>query len=372
MNARVASVLIGPGAQRLAEIEERAKKRFYVEGRDHVLLDFLNVAEEGTVEALAPASPVAEGATASVKLVELALHDGGAAVGKLDGLDICVANAAGLVGKTVKVRVERVLPDLAYGTLVERSKAADEPLTAESLAEKPTRAPAKRKAADGEDAAEAEVEAEVESGVAVDDAAEIEFPEGLLEAEEAGGEDEIVSGEATGEDGTPATPKKRTRRGSRGGRRRRKPVADGAEPADGPSVEEVVAEEDVEGDAADVSANGAVTEPPKPRPARAPRSGAPRIHVPSDALGREGDDDEQADEPGPVLSSEDPAADGDTPTPKKRTRRGSRGGRRRRKPAGATATAEGGEDAVDESSENGAVETALAEVVAEPTTPDEA
>jgi ribonuclease G len=371
MNARVASVLIGPGAQRLAEIEERAKKRFYVEGRDHVLLDFLNVAEEGTVEALAPASPVAEGATASVKLVELALHDGGAAVGKLDGLDICVANAAGLVGKTVKVRVERVLPDLAYGTLVERSKAADEPLTAESLAEKPTRAPAKRKAADGEETAEAEAEVEVESDGA-EDVAELELPEGLLEAEEAAAEDELVSGEATAEDGTPTTPKKRTRRGSRGGRRRRKPVADGAEPADGPSVQEV-AGEDADEDAADVSANGAVTEAPKPRPARAPRSGAPRIHVPSDDLGRDSEDDDQAEEPGPALNSDDPAADGDTPaTPKKRTRRGSRGGRRRRKPAGAAATAESGEDASEESSENGVVETALAEVVVEPTTPDEA
>jgi ribonuclease G len=376
MNARVASVLIGPGAQRLAEIEERAKKRFYVEGRDHVLLDFLNVAEEGTVEALAPASPVAEGGTAQVKLVELALHDSGAAVGKLDGLDICVANAAALVGKTVKVRVERVLPDLAYGTLVERSKAADEPLTAESLAEKPTRAPAKKKAADGEESVEAEVDVDVD-----EDIVELELPEGLLESEEAGSEDELASGEATSEDGSPVTPKKRTRRGSRGGRRRRKPVADGAEPADGPSVEETTDEatDDDGAEADDAPGNGAVTETPKPRPARAPRSGAPRIHVPSDDLGRDGDgeddgeDDRQPDEPGPALNSEDPATDGETPTtPKKRTRRGSRGGRRRRKPAGATATAEGGEDAAADSTENGAVETALAEVVAEPTTPDEA
>jgi ribonuclease E len=149
-----------------------------------------------------------------------------------------------------------------------------------------------------------------------------------------------------------------------------------------------------------VPANGAVPEP-KPRAARAPRSSGPRIHVPSDDFGRDGesDDDGPAEEPGPVVDSEDPAAegpvstaDGDTPaTPKKRTRRGSRGGRRRRKPAGATASAGSGEDVSEDGadevadpgpdditapdpedvSENGAIETALAEVVAEPTTPDE-
>jgi ribonuclease E len=238
--------------------------------------------------------------------------------------------------------------------------------------------------------------------------AELEFPEGLLEAEEAATEDELVVGEAAGEDGTPATPKKRTRRGSRGGRRRRKPVGDGAEPADGPSVEEA-AGDDVADDASadELPANGAVAEP-KRRPART-RSSGPKIHVPSDDFGRDGETDDEgpAEEPGPVVDSEDPAAegdvstaDGDTPAaPKKRTRRGSRGGRRRRKPAGAAASAEGADDAPEDGadelaetgaddftatgtedvadagsedvSDNGAVETALAEVVAEPTTPDE-
>jgi ribonuclease G len=371
LNARVASVLIGPGAQRLVEIEERAKKRFYVEPREHVLLDFLHVAEEGTVEALQPASPVAEGATTSLKLVELALHDGGAAVGKLEGLDVCVANAAALVGKTVKVRIERVLPEMTYATLVERAKAADEPLTAESLAEKPTRAPAKKKPTDAEDGAEAtEVEADLDLDVEVEDEEPgIELPEGLLDAEEAAPEEDVPTAEgadsADSAEGDPAAPKKRTRRGSRGGRRRKKPATAGGE-ADADA--EADTDADVETEPSDepseaapdvaqvATANGDA--PPKRAP-RPPR--APRIHVPSERLGRDGGD-EPAEEPGPTVDSGDPAGeDSDVPaTPKKRTRRGSRGGRRRRKPAGAAAAA--GED--------GAVETALAEAIAEPTIPD--
>jgi ribonuclease G len=351
MNARVASVLIGPGAQRLSEIEERAKKRFFVEPREHVLLDFLSVTEEGTVEALAPESPVAEGATASLKLVELALHDSGAAVGKLDGLDVSVANAAALVGKTVKVRIERVLPEMAYATLVERAKTTDEPLTAESLAEKPTRAPAKKKPTDE---AAVEVEGEEEEELVLDEVELVDEEEPLDSDEPA--EEEVVEAEA-GEgavEGVPVTPKKRTRRGSRGGRRRRKPAGAGAGAAAAEGNGGEPTADDAELEEVDEPGEEAVDERPAARAPRAPRAAGPRIHVPDAALGREdeGDDEEQ------VTDSPDgaPSEDGNAP-PRKRTRRGSRGGRRRRKPAAATAEA--------------GVEAAVAEAIVEPTTSDE-
>jgi hypothetical protein len=97
--------------------------------------------------------------------------------------------------------------------------------------------------------------------------------------------------------------KKRTRRGTRGGRGRKKPEA--------------------AGDAAeDATDNG--------------RPSGPRIHVPPPDL--EATDD--ADEPEPAVDAvakvdvaEAPAAEGDTPAKKKRSRRGSRGGRKRKKPA---------------------------------------
>ena len=55
---------------------------------------------------------------------------------------------------------------------------------------------------------------------------------------------------------------------------------------------------------------------------------APVIHLPERNLGRNGDDAE----------GQDDAAGGEGGAQKRSTRRGSRGGRNRRKPAGATAT----------------------------------
>ncbi len=80
----------------------------------------------------------------------------------MDGLDVCVGEAATLVGKKVKVRVERVLDGVAYATLVRRAgKKAPEPLTAEAEAEKPTRKPpARRTAAGAVDGVAEDVDAE--------------------------------------------------------------------------------------------------------------------------------------------------------------------------------------------------------------------
>ena len=58
-----------------------------------------------------------------------------------------VANAAKQVGKKVEVQIERVLDDAAYATLVSQAVAPDEPITAESEAEKPTRRSASAMAA---------------------------------------------------------------------------------------------------------------------------------------------------------------------------------------------------------------------------------
>src|SRR6185312_8725199 len=99
-----------------------------------------------------------------LQLVEVDRYDGAAAVGKLDGLDIVVADAASLVGKRVKVRVERVLDGRAYAVAVRKTKATPEPLTAEGEAEKPTRKPPARKGAavakESETAVEEDVVAE--------------------------------------------------------------------------------------------------------------------------------------------------------------------------------------------------------------------
>jgi ribonuclease G len=143
----IASVLVGPGARRLVELEALTKKRFFLEGKPQTHLDHLVVLSEGKLTDLAPAAPVEEESEVMLQLVEVDRHDAAAAVGKLDGLDVVVAEAAGLVGKRQKVRIERVLDGRAYGVLTRKAKEAPEPLTAEGEAEKPTRKPPARKGA---------------------------------------------------------------------------------------------------------------------------------------------------------------------------------------------------------------------------------
>jgi len=288
LNAKVASILVGPGASRLAAIEEETRRRFLVVGRSDVPTDHFEVLGKGTLESLLSEAPVKEGAEIELKLGEVGLHDVNAGVGKLDGLAVIVGNAAGLVGKKAKVRVERVLDGVAYATLLGGAAKADHPITAESEAEKPTRKPPVKKGRMPEPEPQA--------------AEEPERPEELEPEVETEGvaEEETEPAAADGE--TPTKPKKKTRRGSRGGRRRRKPAAAGATNGEAPTPQEQ-------------GADG------KAEP-------APRIRLPDPQLGREEDEEEAA-----PVQSENGQDGAEEPKPKKKTRRGSRGGRRRRKPA---------------------------------------
>ena len=280
--AKVASILIGPGASRLQELEKQTRRRFYLQPKEDTHLDHFLVLAEGKREELAPAAPVTEGARIELKLVEVGLHDADAGVGKVDGLDVCVANAAKQVGKKVAVQVERVLDDAAYATLVSREAAVDAPITAESEAEKPTRRAA--------GSATTVRTAELDDPEAEEDEEEAEADEPEGDEVEA---DEPDADAVTGANGTePAAPKKKTRRGSRGGRGRKKKTA--ASPA---------------------AAGNGVGEP-----ADVASPAVARIHVPDPDLGE------------PDESSEELAGDGaEAPRPKKKTRRGTRGGRGRKK-----------------------------------------
>jgi ribonuclease G len=284
LEQHVAEHVIGPGASRLAEIEERSKKRFFIDGKTGLPLEHFNVVAEGKLADLAPVGPVAEGEETRVELVEVGRHDLAAAVAKLDGHALVVSDAAKLVGKKVKVRVDRVLDGVTYASLVTPAKAGagDGPITAEAEAEKPTRAPRRKKPESDEPVARAaEVEPAPEAEEEVEAVAE---PEEAVEAPAAEG--------AAGEE----KPKRKTRRGTRGGRnRRRKPAA--AAPT--------------------AAVNGA--------PEVAPVA---TIHVPDEALGRENG---EAGAPETAAST-----DGEQPVKKKKTRRGSRGGRNRRKKPAAT------------------------------------
>ena len=303
LHPRVLELLAGPGGARLAAIEEATRRRFFlVPAEGHIHADHFEVVAEGKLVDLQPVTTLVEGATVELKLGEVGRYDATAAAGKIDGVDVLVADAAKLVGKKANVTIGRVLEGQAFATLVAAGPTGEGPITFESEAEKPTRAPAKRKAAtttgEGDETSLAleEEEAVVDEPHAVD-LEDVSLPEGATVAEDAAleeGDDEMESdldATATPADGT--TPaKKRTRRGSRGGRRRRKPAGAGAATEgsiDDDDEELVAADSNGEVDVADEvvvaeaviepeSANGAADAPPK-----APsRRRAPRIHVPGD------------------------------------------------------------------------------------------
>src|SRR5207249_5492469 len=215
VNDHVAGVLIGSGATRLTEIEAHAKRRFVLEPREGVPHDFFEVLDQGTLEKLQGETPVAEGAELQVKLVEVGKHDLRAGMGSRDGYTVCVGEAAGMVGKTVRVRIERFVDGTAYATLVSKAKPDSEPITAEGQAEKPTRKPPAKRVAEAPARIEEKPEAET-----------VEAPE-----EEPVAEEETP---ATDESTEEPKPKKKTRRGSRGGRgRKKKPIGETPAAQDG-------------------------------------------------------------------------------------------------------------------------------------------
>jgi ribonuclease G len=326
VNARIASTLIGPGGARLEEIEAAARRRFFLVPKENVHLDHFLVLEQGKLETVTPTAPVAEGTSIEVQLVEVGLHDPSSAVAKVDGFDVCVANAARMVGKKVKVQIVRVLPNGAYATIVSGAKAPRAPITAEGEAEKPT-----RKAVAKKDTLELEPGEAVDEGDELEEDADDELEErDELEDGDADEPETAAGEESTSADGTPV--KRKTRRGSRGGRRRKKPAGATAAGTGPLSTSTEIAIR--------VPSNGDEPAPvPAPEPARTEAPAAPKIYVPPADLGR---DDEEEPRPEPEATgsrAENGAESGAVPV-KKKTRRGSRGGKnRRKKPAGATATA---------------------------------
>ena len=278
VSARVASLVVGPGGSRLRELEETTRRRFFLVGKDGEHLDHFRVLERGTLEKVAPSLPFDVGAEVDVKLGEVGLHDPTAGVGKVGNVDVVVAGAAKLVGKKVKASINAVADGTAWAELLVPAADADEPLTAEAEAEKPTRAkraPSRKKTD--------EAEAPLETAPAAEE------------------EDEEAAADAVAEEGEAAAApaKKKTRRGTRGGRNRKKKTA-----AAGANTAET---------------NGSEPSPPAEDEVPEPEEAAagPVIHVPDRELGAEA-----------------PSEDGDESAPapvKKKTRRGSRGGKNRKK-----------------------------------------
>jgi ribonuclease G len=331
VHPRVLALLVGPGGSRLSALDAVSRRRFFLvpaAGNGHVHLDHFEVLAQGKLETVRPSAPVEEGGSVELKLVEVGLHDPTAGVGKVDGYEVVVAGAAKLVGKKVTATIGSVLEGAAYATLADDAVAVETPITFEAEAEKPTRAPRGKK-----DVAVLDAPEEVTAPEA-DDAIE---PEAEAVEVATGDVGEVAEAE-TAPDGTPK--KKRTRRGTRGGRSRKKPAATTAEATD--DATESTAADD----------NGRPT--------------TPRIHVPPADLAAAPPAaveapaaDESADAIAEVAEGA-PAAGADGQPKRKRSRRGSRGGKKRRKPAAANGSEDVGsadtESAVEVAGEDEAPE----------------
>jgi ribonuclease G len=207
LSARIAGLLIGAAGGRLAEIERETGKRFAFETRDDVPPDHFQVLAEGpAAEIEHQGLPVAPGEELEVILEETHLHHPEDAIARLDGYVVAVAGAAARLGETVRVRIERATRTAAFATLAGVELAAA-PVEAELLVEEelePTVAPEgepKKRTRRGTRGGRGRKKV-----VAAEEAAQVEEAEAVAVEEAAPAEE----------------PKKRTRRGTRGGRGRTK------------------------------------------------------------------------------------------------------------------------------------------------------
>jgi hypothetical protein len=306
----VAAVLVGPGAGRLAELEAETGRRFFVATRDGVPGDHFHVLDRGPVSRLEPKGmPMKAGETIDVKLEERDRYLKDAAIGRVGGLRVTVAGGATLLGKTVRATVERLLPGIGYAVLAEADSVeppveAGTELDRDDPVETPKRRTRSRRKTRDDDAA---VPAEDESAA--------DRP--VVEETAAAGAEPAADGDGVGEEGALERPKRKTRRGSRGGRGRKKKAAapdaatDGVVPAEG---------------------DGAVSAEVVPEPERVEAA--------------------VEESPGAATNGAEPPTDGELgdgePKPKKKTRRGSRGGRNRRRKPAAVETDGGAEEPATE------------------------
>jgi ribonuclease G len=309
LNARVARILIGSGAARLIRLEEETGRRFFLESRDDVPADHLHVLAKGPVSRLGAKSlPVSTGDELELRLEERP-EPHGDAIARLNGYAVSVAGDGAKVGDTVKVRIERATPTVAYAVLAD-GDAPEPPVEAGVELERDdpgdtaeaSRRPSRRGSRGGRSrtkAAGTAAEAAVENLEAADASAP-------SPATPPPGEPAVEVGTETPAETAALTetpPKKRTRRGSRGGRGRKKKTTVGAEPVAETGTDEVAASDGVPSGEALAAA---------PEKEAAPAAGT---DTPS--------------EPGTATSPEGSSEGGEKP--KKRTRRGTRGGRNRRR-----------------------------------------
>jgi ribonuclease G len=231
--AQVAGLLIGAAGARLSEIEQETGRRFAFEAKEGVPLDHFSVLAEGSAAKIEPqALPVRPGDELELELEEVHLHHPEDAIGRLDGYVVSVADAGSRIGETVRIRVERATRTVAYAT-VAGVDGAEAPVEPGAVAEEAEAGDEKPKTRRGTRGGRGRKKADVGAGpVRPDEARPDEAKDDEVKDDEPAAEEE--------------KPKKKTRRGTRGGRSRKKPATQSPEqPAEAePAPPEPAAEEE--------------------------------------------------------------------------------------------------------------------------------
>jgi ribonuclease G len=123
VHPRVVGIMTARGGTRLRDLEATTGRYFSLEGVEYVGLTEVAVAGEGPREVIMRASlPVAVGQQVDLRIEEVHAYDHRSGVARLEGFPVCVSNAAGAVGRTVRVTIDDVRRTCAYGHLAENSK----------------------------------------------------------------------------------------------------------------------------------------------------------------------------------------------------------------------------------------------------------
>jgi ribonuclease G len=209
VNTQVARLLVGPGASRLEELEKETGRHLAIKAKPRAALGHFAVLREGSSAEVEPeAFPVAVGQELEVELEDEHLHGETDAIARLDGYVVTVANAAEQVGEKVRIRIEEASRTSARAVLAD----GDSPSAEEKPKKKTRRGTRGGKSRRKQTPAAASV-----ADVSAEEPASVEE---VVDKDEA----------PAGENGPPVEekPKKKTRRGTRGGRGRKKKAVESA------------------------------------------------------------------------------------------------------------------------------------------------
>jgi ribonuclease G len=120
LNAKVASLLVGPGGAKLLELERDTGKFFSIEAGERLPLEEVDVVSEGSREEVLGGRPtVTESSELKVKIDEPHMYNTTDGVAHMDGYPIVVGGAITYVGQQHRVRIDRVTRAGAFASLLD-------------------------------------------------------------------------------------------------------------------------------------------------------------------------------------------------------------------------------------------------------------